>query len=155
MLLDSVEVQSASFMLCSIRLLPTTVRGPDRQRLGEMRIGGFVEQFAVYPVAGTVEDVADRWNDELDYLVKGAQAIGLQTATNMAWVLYRVDQRVLVHQNLITPAWGGEVSPNGTIVRVPPYTSKSKDGRGVSEWTTTLEAVRAFLEAERFPNQAS
>ncbi|MDB5174301.1 MAG: CdiI N-terminal domain [Phycisphaerales bacterium] len=85
---------------------------------------------------------------ELQMLVSGAAAVGLLTAPNMAWLLYRFGDDVLIHQNLIVPGWDGELSPNGFITRVPHYCSEDDEGRQISEWATTVDAVRAFLDAE-------
>jgi hypothetical protein len=131
-------------MAFSIRLLPATIRGPDGQRLGEIRIETFTERFAVYPLAGTVNDVATGWSRELRRLIAGRTAVGLPTAPNMAWLLYRFGRKVLVHQSLIFPGWRGKLVSAGNITRVPPYRSASVDGQQISEWSTTIAAVRAF-----------
>ena len=74
----------------TIRLLPAGEHEVEGDRIGEIRVGSFVERFAVYPFNGSVEDVAARWKDELRLLVDGASPVGLPTASNMTWVLYRV-----------------------------------------------------------------
>jgi hypothetical protein len=130
----------------SIGLLPAHVRGPDGQRLGEIHIDSFVERFAVHPVAGTEEDVATRWRDELRSLISEASAIGLATAPHAAWVLYRLDNDVRVHQTLMLPDVGPQLACAGKVINIPAYTAYSAEGERISEWSTTVEAIRAFVE---------
>jgi len=94
-------MQPATF---AIRLLPGNERTVDGIRIGEIRIGTFVERFAVYPIDGSVEDVAARWEGELRLLIDGAAAVGLPTASNMTWVLYRIGNEVLVQVTVHTAA---------------------------------------------------
>jgi hypothetical protein len=134
-------------MAFAIHLLPGTIRGPDGQRLGEIRIGEFIERFDVYPIAGTVEDVAAAWLLALWRLVSGSSAVGLATASNMGWMFYRLGDEVLVHQNLFLPGSDGELDATGHVTRVPAYQRVSEDGSKISEWATSTAAIRAFLTA--------
>ena len=131
----------------SIRLLPVAERGPDGQRLGEIRVGPFVERFAVYPFAGDVESVAARWSNSLRSLVGGAEAVGLPTASNMTWIMYRSGPQVFVQQMLMLPGAGPQLLPGGTVGHIPARRTENEDGQGISQWSTTVEAVSAFLAA--------
>lgn len=131
----------------SIRLLPADQRGPDGQRVGEICVGTFAERFAVYPFDGTAEAVAARWSGELRRLLEGAVAVGLPTAPNMAWVLYRSDREVIVQQMLMLPAVGPKLAQGGRVVDIPERTTVNEDGDRISEWMTTIEAVAAFVAA--------
>jgi hypothetical protein len=131
-------------MSFSIRLIPHDVQGSNKTRLGEIRVGDFVERFAVHPFLRPIEHVAARWRNELRALVAGQDAIGLPTASNMAWILYRIDQKVFVHQMLMLPGQGPRMSRTKKVIRIPSYSPQTTGGR-VSEWATTIEAVRAFL----------
>src|SRR5690349_8160191 len=99
----------------SIRLLPASERDLDGERLGEIRIGSFFERFSVYAIAGTVEAVAAGWTDALRSLLTGAAAVGLPTAPNMTWVLYRFGSKVFVQQMLMLPGIGPRLSPDGRV----------------------------------------
>jgi hypothetical protein len=131
----------------SIRLLPAGDRGPGGERAGEIRVGVFVERFAVYPFDGTEEAMADRWLDELRRLVDGAPAVGLPTATNATWVLYRSGGEVMVRQMLMSGGVGPTLAPGGRVTAIPARRAVDEDGRPVSEWSTTVEAVAAFVDA--------
>lgn len=131
----------------SIRLLPVTERCPDGQPLGEIRVGSFVERFAIYPFAGDVESMAARWSDGLRSLLGGATAVGLPTACNMTWVLYRSGSNVFVQQMLMLPGIGPQLLPDGTVGQIPPHAEFNEDGQRISQWDTTIEAVAAFVAA--------
>ena len=103
-------------------------------RPGPRRVGAFVERFAVYPFAGTPEAVAARWSDELLRLLEGADAVGLPTASNMAWVLYRSGREVIVQQMLMLPGVGPTLSPGGQVGDIPAHTAVSDDGQALSQW---------------------
>lgn len=129
----------------SIRLLPATERGPDGQRLGEIRVGSFVERFAVYPFAGPVDSVAGRWSEELRSLLTGISAVGLPTASNMTWVLYRSGPKIIVQQMLMLSGVGPQLLQDGKVANIPPHTEVNEDGNRISQWATTVEAVSAFV----------
>lgn len=132
-------------MAFSIRLLPDTICGPDGQRLGEIHVEGFVERFAVYPILGMVEDVAVTWPIALRSLVSGSDAVGLAVASNMGWLFYRFGNKVLVQQSLFVQGWGGELNMTGNVTRVPAHQRVLDDGEQISEWSTTIHAIRVFL----------
>ena len=129
----------------SIRVLPRQVRRSDGRRIGQICIGSHTERFTVSPLAGSVEIVASRWVDELWRLVHRAPAIGLPIASNMAWVLYRFGSGVVVQQMLMLPGVGPKLLPSGRVTRIPDYSSANPDGQPISEWETTVGAIRAFL----------
>lgn len=133
----------------SIRLLPATEGGHDGQRLGEIRVGPFVERFAVHPFAGDVDSIAARWSAALRSLLAGAAAVGLPTASSITWVLYRVGSKVLVQQMLMLPGIGPKLLPDGTVGHIPVHNEVDEDGQCISQWTTTVEAVAAFALKQR------
>ena len=129
----------------SIRLLPATECDPDGQRLGEIRIDSFVERFAIYPFAGSAESLAAGWFHELRLLVAGVPAVGLPTACNMTWVLYRFGSMVFVQQMLMLEGVGPKLSSSGKVEQIPAHHEVGEDGQAISQWTTTIEAVSAFV----------
>jgi hypothetical protein len=131
----------------AIRLLPAYEHTADGNRLGEIRVSSFVERFAVYPFDGSVEDVAARWKHELRLLIDGGSAVGLPTASNMTWVLYRIGKKVLVRQMLMLPGIGPTLARNGKVVEIPERATVNEDGDPISEWVTSVEAISAFVTA--------
>ena len=131
-----------------IRLLPIEVRDCENERVGEIQVGDFIERFSVYPIRGSVEDVAARWLDELRSLVRGdASAVGLATASNMTWVFYHLaDDDVRVQQMLMLPGVGPILDRSGRVRRLPTYAAEDEEGQRISEWVTTPAAIRAFLD---------
>lgn len=131
----------------SIRLLPATERSADGIRLGEIRVGSFVEQFEVYPFAGDVESVAARWSDALRSLLGGTESVGLPIASNMTWVLYRSGSKVFVQQMLMAAGVGPQLLPDGTVGHIHAHEDIDEDGQCISQWATTVDAISAFLAA--------
>ena len=60
-----------------IRLLANSKLGPDGQRLGEITIGDFTEEFSCYSNDGSVDDMERRWRAELRRLIAGQPAVAL------------------------------------------------------------------------------
>ena len=131
----------------TIRLLPGNEHTVEGNRIGEIRVGSFVERFPVYPFDGSAEDVAARWKGELRLLIDGASAVGLPTASNMTWVLYRAGNEVLVRQMLMLPGVGPRLARGGKVVDIPERTAVNEDGDRISEWAASIEAVSAFVAA--------
>lgn len=131
----------------AIRLLPSTDRSPDDEPLGEICVGSFIERFAIYPFLGDAEMMALRWSEALRALLSGAAAVGLPTACNMTWVLYRSGSQVFVQQMLMLPGIGPQLLADGTVGDIPPHHEISEEGQRISQWATTLDAVSAFVAA--------
>lgn len=129
----------------SIIMLPETIRGPSGERLGEMRVDGFTERFPLHPAGDDLyEQVAD-WKRQLTLLAEGATAVALRTDPRFAWVLYRSGDDVCVQQHMMDAGWPGEVDSAGRITKLPPRVAVTEDGEEVSQWQTTLAAVREFV----------
>jgi hypothetical protein len=106
-----------------------------------------VERFAVYPFAGDIESVAARWTDSLRLLVRGADAVGLPSASNMTWILYRSNLQIFVQQMLMLANSGPKLSQDGTVTNIPVHRAINEDGQQISQWTTTIDAIASFLSA--------
>lgn len=142
----------------AIHLLPETMLDLEGRRMGEIRVGSFVERFTVFPFLGSVEAVAALWTQELNELAAGASAVGLPTASNMTWILYRRGASIKVHQMLLlrgckglprkTRPSGPKLLKSGRVTSIPPYRAIDDEGHRISEWSTTLAAIRAFLAAQ-------
>lgn len=123
----------------AIRILPATESDIDRQRLGEITIGEFTEQFACYPDGASFDELDRVWRAELRKLVDGASAVALTHDPRFAWVIYREGQSCFIQQVF---------SPDGAFRgRLASHTAVTEDGHRVSEWNTTVSAIAEFLGA--------
>ncbi len=121
----------------AIRTLPATVSDVEGQRLGEISIDGFTEQFACYPVGVSVNELDLVWKAELRKLVNGADAVALTHDPRFAWVIYRDGQNCFVQQVF---------SPDGDFRdHLASRTIVTESGQRVSEWNTEVSAIAQFL----------
>ena len=134
-------------MTFSIELIPETERTADGERLGRIRVGEFTERFVVAALPGMiVEALPNEWGRRLRHFLAGAEAVALMTQPHEMWVLYRCDEIVFVQNQLLTPEWPGSISDDGRVCRVPARRTRTEDGDPISEWETSTEAVRSFLD---------
>lgn len=121
----------------SIRTLPAIESDVDGQRLGEISIDGFTEQFACYPVGVSVNELDRIWRVELRKLVNGSAAIALIYDPRFAWVIYRDGQSCFVQQVF---------SPDGDFGdHLASRTTVTEGGQRVSEWNIEVSAIAQFL----------
>lgn len=123
-----------------IRLLPNSELGPSGQRLGQIRIGNFVEKFACceFEEGGSVESLRNHWREELQSLVDGATTAALRHDPRFAWILYRYGNVCFVRQCFLI---------DGLLNPIPSRDTHSDDGCRISEWETSLEAIIEFLSS--------
>lgn len=121
----------------AIRLLPPTRVGLDGQRLGEIVVGDFREIFACH--SDDFAGLEDNWRERLRALAEGEPVVVLRHDPRFAWIVYREGADCYVQQRL---------SVDGRFADVTPRVTTTEDGDAVSEWATTLAAVRQFLNAE-------
>jgi hypothetical protein len=121
----------------AIQLLPLTRVGLDGQRLGEIVVGDFRETFACH--SADFGELEHGWRELLRALVEGEPAVVLRHDPRFAWIVYREGADCYVQQRL---------SVDGTFADILPGVTTSEDGHAVSEWATSLDAVRQFLNAE-------
>jgi hypothetical protein len=123
----------------SIRVLPVTECDEDGQRLGEISINEFTEQFACYSGGVGVDELDRAWKAELRKLVDGATAVALSHDPRFAWVIYREGQNCFVQQAF---------APDGDFRHhLASRNAESEDGHSVSEWNTDVSAIARFLGA--------
>ncbi len=120
----------------AIRLLPPDSLGADGERLGEIVVGDFRERFACHSAVSGLEA---GWRAELAALVRGEPVAVLRHDPRFAWLVYREGGECFVQQRL---------SLDGTFVGLLPRVVTTEDGDTVSTWTTSVGAVRRFLDAE-------
>jgi hypothetical protein len=120
----------------AIRILPPTRLGPDGQRLGEIVVGDFHEVFACH--SNDIAKLEAHWREQLRALLEGEPLAVLQRDPRFAWVAYNEDPICYIRQ------W---LSIDGSFRHLLPRMSTTEDGERISEWTTSLAAIRQFLNA--------
>jgi hypothetical protein len=123
-----------------IRVLPTSQRGPDGERLGRITIGDFTERFACHDAAVPVDGFTSVWRDELRSLVQGRNAVALVHDPRFCWVVYRDGEQCFVQQLLMI---------DGCVDPFPPRQTVSDTGERISEWPISLHAIAEFLSAQQ------
>jgi len=122
----------------AIRVLPQSQADSDGQRLGEITIGDFREQFACNPVVGAIEEMGAQWRQQLIRLFQGEPAVALVRDPRFAWIIYREGDQCFLQEKL---------SIDGNFRNIDPRRTLTEDGHSVSEWTTTALAIREFIDA--------
>ena len=116
----------------AIRVLPAHERGPEGETLGEITVGSFTERFAC--VVGPTTET--EWRAELQALVDGNSIATLVHDPRFAWVIYRRGDLCFVQQCFVA---------DGNFREMPSRVTVTDEGEAVSEWGTTVGAVRKFL----------
>lgn len=119
----------------SIHVLPPTQLSPDGQRLGQITVGEFTEQFACHSTTSTVDQMETTWQSQLRALVAGKPAV-LMHAPRFAWVIYRDGDDCFIQQIF---------SLDGTFRNIFPRRVLNDDGHEISEWPTTVADISDFL----------
>jgi hypothetical protein len=124
----------------SIRLLPPVRRGSEEQRFGEIVVGDFREVFCCSLAGAPLDDLPAVWRAELAALVSGERVAILRHDPRFAWVVYHEGERCFVQQRL---------SVDGVFRGLLPRVLTTEEGEAVSEWETSLAAIRQYLAAEQ------
>ncbi|MDJ0918870.1 MAG: hypothetical protein QNJ05_13980 [Woeseiaceae bacterium] len=129
----------------SLEIVERSPENPEVDAVAKISIGSYSERFGVCFLPDGEKATIENWREELSQLVDGVGFASIRSQPLMAWILYQEGDAVIVQQHCLVEEWEGELDDNGHIVRVPARTSSSADGVRVSEWTTTLDAIRSFL----------
>lgn len=121
----------------AIRVLPLSQSDSDGQRLGEITIDDFEEQFACNPVDIAIDQMETHWRHQLAKIVRGETVVALVRDPRFAWIIYREGDQCFVQERL---------SLDGNFKRIGPRKTQTEDGHSVSEWTTTVSAIRQFID---------
>jgi hypothetical protein len=116
----------------AIRMLPDSQSEPDGPPLGQITIGDFTERFACF----AADSRELKWKEQLQRLVDGQPVALLVHDPRFAWVIYRAGDTCFVQQ---------QFSRDGTFRDLSARTSATDDGQPVSEWRTSVAAIRRFL----------
>ena len=119
----------------AIRILPSSQRGPDGERLGEIRIGTFAERFACSGVE-PAEELEAKWRSQLRLLLQGESKVALVHDPRFAWIVYRIGNDCHVQQHLYV---------EGTFESLPNRCTVNEDGERISEWKTNTAEIEQFL----------
>ncbi len=121
----------------SIRVLPPHQCNVDGQRLGEISIGDFAEQFTCYPIFGSVDELECIWRAELRKLIDGAASVALAYDPRFAWIIYREGQHCFVQQVFARDGdFCNHLASRCTV---------TEEGHSVSEWDTDVSAIARWL----------
>ena len=130
----------------SIKLLPASDDDVEGVRYGRITVGTFQESFEVCPweANDSADTVSTQWYVALRTLLHGADYVALRTQALRAWMLYRQGEKVFVQDVLLLDdaAWPEDSNRVNTL---PPRRTQTDDGAPVSEWHTTISAIRTFL----------
>ena len=107
----------------------------DGMRFGRITIGDFTERFGCYPITDHIEDLPRLWQEALQSLVDGEEAVALQHDPRMAWIVYRDDDQCYVQQMLLLRANQG----------IPERETETEDGDPISEWSVDLSDIEDFV----------
>jgi hypothetical protein len=121
----------------AIYLLPPIQLGPDGQRMGQITIGKFTEQFACHPTTATVDQMETVWQGRLRALIAGERTAVLKHDPRFAWVIYREGNNCFVQQRL---------SVNGAFRDILPRRVLNDDRHEISEWSVTVAQISDFLD---------
>jgi hypothetical protein len=133
----------------ALRLTPEL--GPD---VAEITIDNFRESFTLDLHEWTPQMYLDHWRARLTELLTDTPRVALMTWTSgihdrshrRAWVLHRESDLVHVQESLfITGHHDFALDSQGCVVGIPPREITSEDGSRISEWQTSLSALRHFL----------
>ena len=119
----------------SIRLLPLTKRNADNQRLGELVVGDFHENFVCHGWSVNLDGLEAYWRKRLFALIAGEPVVELQYDSRLAWVIYREKSDCFVQHRF---------SPDGDFRKLLPRVNETEDGT-VSEWIMSVLAIEKFL----------
>ena len=100
-------------------------------------VGDFRETFACR--SDDFAGLKDDWRERLRALVEGEPAVILRHDPRLAWVAYGEGADCYIQQRLST---------DGRFADILPRVVTTEDGERVSEWATSLVAIRQFLGAE-------
>ena len=102
--------------------------------MGEIVVGGWCETFVC--TDPDLDGLESRWREALSALLGSASVAVLPHDAQFAWVIYREGTDCFVQQRL---------SLTGDFENLSPRVVVTEDGEPVSEWVTSLAAVRQFL----------
>jgi CdiI N-terminal domain len=125
-------------------------------RCGEICIGEFRERFASDMTFWTKEQYERQWLGAASLILIATKAALVTSVTEPAtsnfvrlWVMYREDDTVTFQEQICLLAdLGAGFDPERAECAARPRQHTSEDGEPISEWTTTLHAIRAFAEEQ-------
>lgn len=132
-----LDVRQNMKAIFAIRLLNDGERDPHGARMGQIEVGSFTERFSCYPCSIPISEFETSWRSELKGLLTDSRSAVLQYEPKFAWMVYREGEECFLREVL---AMDGDFSLHSE--RSP----QTEEEPPVSEWKTTVTAVRRFLE---------
>lgn len=130
----------------------------DQTALGRILIGSFCERFELITSYWSTLDYQEHWQNALHYLISHRQsAVALMTwmapvsveAIRRAWILYRENDRVFVQERVFIPGeHPATFDNNEMMVNLRPRETRDEEGNKISEWETSVAAIKGFLAAK-------
>ncbi len=135
--------------------LPSDMQSDKKANLGLIQIGAFEERFTASFAYWGPPDYERHWEEAIDRIVAGSSTSCL--ITSMAspstasfifwWPLYRLGNQVFIQnhilffERLIVP-----FNENDPYASVRPRRTIDEDGHAISEWVTSIDDLRMFLQ---------
>ena len=117
-------------------------------------IGDFSERFAAPTEIWGLEDYKEQWQRALISINQGAKKAHLVAAMRdpansdfiSTYVLYREGDRVYVQNQIILCEGNEQAIASGNLEKlVEERETETEDGTKISEWSTSLDQIKAFI----------
>ena len=138
-----------------IRFLGAAESGPpDGVAYGEIQIGAFRERFQSDLSFWKKADYARQWRSAISWILESDRAamitsLGDPASANFIrwWVMYREAREIVFQEQvLFINELTAPFDPEVTWKIVRERRTVSENGQEISEWRSSVEALRAFLE---------
>lgn len=123
-------------------------------RYGEIRIGSFRERFLSAVTFWSEARYEQQWIEAAKRILTDGKTALMSSVTEPAstnfvrwWAMYRDGETIVVQEQLcFLDKLTEQFDPEAVERFVSPRETISEDGEKISEWTTTVSAMRAFLD---------
>jgi hypothetical protein len=142
----------------SIRLLPEPVSSTElvgKASWGLITIGSFQERFIASLDYWNAADYARHWKQAIRRIIQFSPSSCLITSmydpvtANYVywWTMYRINRTVFIqNQIFFLDKLSTPFNPNNPFTSIPERETVNEDGDEISEWSTTVEELEAFLQ---------
>ena len=130
------------------------INGDEKMALGKISIGDFSEKFYASLSYWDSEQYIFHWKQSLEKIINGEQTSALITSmydpkiSNFIfwWLLYQEDKNIYVQNHiLLMDNIDCLINEKNVYNYIPNREIIDEEGNRISEWITSLEAIKAFL----------